>query len=58
MEEVRLEFRNTDYMPILKEVSFKLGIFISSVVIGYFFVTDKPCLNFYHIMQSKVDQSI
>lgn len=58
MEEVRLEFRNTDYMPILKEVSFKLGIFISSAIIGYFFVADKPCLNFYHIMQAKVNQSI
>jgi hypothetical protein len=56
MEEDKLEVMGTNILPTIKELSFKVGIWGSSLLIGYLMVSGKykSCLDFYGIMKDKV----
>lgn len=45
-----------DLYPIVKEVSFGLGIALGSAVIGYFFVSGrfKSCKDVYQVVESRL----
>jgi len=56
MEEDKCELMGINILPLLKEGSFKFGIWASSMLIGYLLVSGKykSCLDFYGIMKDKV----
>ena len=51
-EERKLELMGTNVYPMIKEVSFSLGIMLGSVAVGYMYVSGrwKSCKDIYQIV--------
>jgi ABC-type antimicrobial peptide transport system permease subunit len=60
MEERKLEVMGRNVYPMIKEVSFSLGITLGSVIAGYLLVSGrwKSCIDIYQVVESKVKYAV
>ena len=51
-EERKLELMGTNVYPMIKEISFSLGIMVGSMAVGYMYVSGrwKSCMDIYQIV--------
>jgi len=56
MEERKVELMGHNVYPMIKEISFSVGIMIGSAVAGYLLVSGrwKSCIDVYQVVESKV----